>query len=65
MDWHGMALRVQGGNAPRDLFDAAVMVRWLVVRRWLERVHPCVGWWSNGGDAQPYAQPYLRFKLWQ
>lgn len=31
-----MALSLQGGNAPRDLFDAAVMVRWLVVRRWLE-----------------------------
>lgn len=31
-----MALSAQGRNAPRVFFDAAVMVRWLVVRRWLE-----------------------------
>lgn len=36
LEWHAMALSAQGENAPRVLFDAAVMVRWLVVRRWLE-----------------------------
>ena len=36
VEWHAMALSAQGGNAPKVLFDAVVMVRWLVMRRWLE-----------------------------